>query len=141
MDRLFSFCASKADAHRRSSEWRQCIGVSYFDSYSYRSARRKGDPKQAAANAKLKLGSWMKFPESPYISQEDGALRIAGTRVGLSSVVAGFREGESPEKIAQEFPTVTLAQAYGAIAYYLENKKLVDDFIAEVDRKFFSKVR
>jgi len=41
----------------------------------------------------------------------------------------------------ESFPTVKLAQAYGAIAYYLENKKLVDEFIAEVDRKFFSKVR
>ena len=83
----------------------------------------------------------MRFPESAYISQEDGALRIAGTRVGLSSIVAGFQEGESPERIAQEFPTVTLAQVYGAIAYYLENKKLIDDFVAEVDREFLGRVR
>lgn len=83
----------------------------------------------------------MRFPESPYISQEDGALRIAGTRVGFSSIVAGFQEGEPPEKLVQEFPTATLAQVYGAIAYYLENKKLIDDFLAEVDREFFSKVR
>jgi uncharacterized protein (DUF433 family) len=83
----------------------------------------------------------MRFPESPYISQEDGALRIAGTRVGLATVVACYQGGESPEKIAEEFPTVSLAQVYGAIAYYLENKKLIEDFIAEVDREFFSKVR
>ena len=83
----------------------------------------------------------MRFPESAYINQEDGALRVAGTRVGLSSIVAGFQEGESPERIAQEFPTVTLAQVYGAIAYYLENKKLIDDFVAEVDREFLGRVR
>ena len=83
----------------------------------------------------------MGFPESPYISQEDGALRIAGTRVGLSSVVAHFQEGQTPEQIVESFPTVTLAQAYGAVAYYLENKKLIDDFFADVDRKFFSRVR
>jgi uncharacterized protein (DUF433 family) len=46
----------------------------------------------------------MRFPESPYISQEDGALRIADTRVSLEPIVAGFQEGESPEKIAHEFP-------------------------------------
>lgn len=57
-----------------------------------------------------------------------GALRIAGTRVGLASVIAHFQEGQIPEQLAEAFPTVTLAQAYGAIAYYLENKKLIDDF-------------
>jgi len=50
----------------------------------------------------------MRFPESPYIEQEDGALRIKGTRVGIEPIVAAFQEGESPEKIAKEFPTVTL---------------------------------
>jgi len=83
----------------------------------------------------------MAFPVSPYLDEEDGALRIAGTRVGLSSILAGFQEGESLEKIAQEFPTVTLAQVYGAIAYYLENKKPIDDFLAEVDREFECRVR
>ena len=83
----------------------------------------------------------MTFPVSPYIDQEDGALRIAGTRVGLSSIVAGFQEGESPDKIAQEFPTVTVAQVYGAIAYYLENKKLIDDYFREVEREFEREVR
>jgi hypothetical protein len=55
-------------------------------------------------------------------------------------VVAHFQEGQTPEQIVQSFPTVTLAHAYGAIAYYLENKKQIDDFIAEVDREFFGKV-
>jgi uncharacterized protein (DUF433 family) len=83
----------------------------------------------------------MAFPVSPYIDQEDGALRIAGTRVGLSSIVAGFHDGESPDKIALEFPTVTAAQLYGAIAYYLANRKLIDDFFAGVDRDFERRVR
>ena len=78
----------------------------------------------------------MTFPASPYVDQQDGALRIAGSRVSLSSVVAGFHEGESPEHIVQSFPTLALAQVYGAIAYYLDNKKLIDDYFAEVDREF-----
>jgi uncharacterized protein (DUF433 family) len=83
----------------------------------------------------------MRFPESAYINQEDGALRIAGTRVGLSSVIADFQEGRTPEQIVESFPTVTLAQAYGAIAYYLDNRELIDDFLAEVDREFHRRVR
>lgn len=78
----------------------------------------------------------MRFPESQYIEQEDDALRIKGTRVGIEPIVAAFQEGEAPEKIAKEFPTVTLAQVYGAIAYYLENKQLIDDDMAESQREF-----
>lgn len=78
----------------------------------------------------------MAFPSSSCIDQRNGALRIAGTRVSLSSVIAGFREGESPEQIVQSFPTLTLAQVYGAIAYYLDNQKLVDEYFAEVNRNF-----
>jgi len=83
----------------------------------------------------------MAFPVSPYIDQEDGALRIAGTRVGLSSVVAHFQEGRTPEQIAHCFPTVTLPQVYGGIAYYLENREQIDTFFAEVDWEFERRVR
>jgi uncharacterized protein (DUF433 family) len=77
----------------------------------------------------------MRFPNSPYLAEEDGALRIKGTRVGLEPIVAGFQEGESPEKIAEGFPTVTLAQVYGAIAYYLDNKQLIEEWMAESQRE------
>jgi uncharacterized protein (DUF433 family) len=78
----------------------------------------------------------MAFPASPYIEERDGAVRIAGSRVSLASVVIGFQEGESPERIVQSFPTLTLAQVYGAIAYYLENEKLINDYIAEIQDEF-----
>ncbi len=83
----------------------------------------------------------MRFPSSEYIDQEDKVLRILGTRVSLSSVVAHFRAGKTPEQIVESFPNVSLTQAYGAIAYYLENKKVIDSFISDVDREFFSHVR
>jgi uncharacterized protein (DUF433 family) len=73
----------------------------------------------------------MTFPVSPYIAVCDGAIRIPGTRVSLDSIVTRFHEGASPERIAQPFPTVTLAQVYGAIAYYLDNQQIVDEYIAE----------
>ena len=78
----------------------------------------------------------MAFPVSPYIEERDGALKIAGTRVSLASVVVSFTEGESPEKIVQSFPALTLAQVYGTIAYYLENEKAINDYMAEVQQEF-----
>ena len=77
----------------------------------------------------------MSFPVSSYIEECDGALRIAGTRVGLDSVVAHFQAGRTPEQIAHSFPAIQLAQVYGAIAYYLENKQVVDDHMAETQRE------
>ena len=83
----------------------------------------------------------MALPESPYIDQADGACRIAGTRVGLDCIIHEYQAGRSPEQIVESFPTVTLAQVYGAIGYYLENKQVIDDFFAEVYRKFEERVR
>jgi len=82
----------------------------------------------------------MVFPVSPYIDDLNGALRIAGTRVSLASVVIHFQEGQTPEQIVESFPTVTLAQAYGAIAYYLENEEPIKDYLAQIKREFERKV-
>ena len=77
----------------------------------------------------------MAYPASPYIEERNGGLYVAGTGVSLDSVVIRFQQGASPDKIVQSFPTLRLAQAYGAIAYYLENEKTVNDYIAEGERE------
>ncbi len=46
-----------------------------------------------------------------------------------------FRRGASPDKIVQSFPTLKLSQLYGAIAYYLDNEKALNDYIAEGERE------
>lgn len=80
------------------------------------------------------------LPASPYIDQQDGACRVAGTRVSLASVITGFQQGESPEEIVRSFPTLTLARVYGAIAYYLDHQQRIDDYFAEVNRDFEASV-
>lgn len=78
----------------------------------------------------------MPFPTSPYVEDQDGALRVAGTRVSLASVVSGFQQRESPEQIVESFPTLSLAQVYGAIAYYLENEEMINAYFDSVEREF-----
>jgi uncharacterized protein (DUF433 family) len=75
------------------------------------------------------------YPASPYIEERNGGLYVAETGVSLDSVVIRFQEGASPEKIVQSFPSLKLSQAYGAIAYYLENEKTINDYIAEGERE------
>jgi uncharacterized protein (DUF433 family) len=47
-----------------------------------------------------------------------GRLRIEGTRVTVLQIVTLYKQGESPEEIAENFPHVTLGQVYAALAYY-----------------------
>jgi len=78
----------------------------------------------------------MEYPASPYIYWTGHGLRITGTRVSLDSILIGFlRCGETPEQLAENFPTVPLAHIQGAIAYYHEHKEVIDEYLAEGDRK------
>src|SRR5260370_41492532 len=61
--------------------------------------------------------NWNSMTE--YIEQREGGYYVAGTRVSLDSLVYGFRSGESPETIQQQFPSLWLEQVYGAIGFYL----------------------
>ena len=69
-----------------------------------------------------------------YIEQRDGGFYIRGTRVPLDSIVHQFRDGVSAESIRQAFPTLTLEQVYGAIAFYLGHQAQVDTSIRDAER-------
>src|SRR5271168_3099176 len=61
-----------------------------------------------------------------YVEERNGGYYVAGTRVSLDSVIQCFNEGLSPEAILGEFETLTLAQVFGAITFYLENQPAID---------------
>lgn len=68
-----------------------------------------------------------------YVEQRNGGFYIANSRVSLESVIFCFLDGISPETIAGEcFPILTLEQAYGAITFYLGNRVMVDNYLAQV---------
>lgn len=71
-----------------------------------------------------------------YVSKNEDVYCIADTRVSLDSVVYEFQRGASPESIQRSFPTLTLEEVYGAIAFYLANQKEVDDYLTEGEKKF-----
>lgn len=71
-----------------------------------------------------------------YIEQRDRGYWIEGTRISLDSVVYAFLNGNSPESIAQDFPLLSLEQVYGAIAFYLGSRELVDAYLKEGEEEF-----
>ncbi len=69
-----------------------------------------------------------------HIEQREEVYYVTGTRISLASIVYSFREGCSPETIREDFEGLTLANVYGAIAYYLDNQAAIDAYLLQ--RKF-----
>ena len=70
-----------------------------------------------------------------YVEQRDGGYYVAGTRIGLDSLVLAFKDGESPETILRSFPLAgPLVRVYGAIVFYLENKEKVEAYLKDQER-------
>src|SRR5260370_35594338 len=66
----------------------------------------------------------------------EGSLRIQGTRVSLDSLVHAYWEGQSPEVIANDFPTLSLEQIHGASAFYLRNRLAIDQYMATQENRW-----
>ena len=64
-----------------------------------------------------------------YVEKTDNGCRIAGTRVSLDSIVYAYLNGQTAESIAQSFPSLTLEQVHGALAYYLAHRNEIDDYL------------
>jgi uncharacterized protein (DUF433 family) len=62
----------------------------------------------------------------------ENAIRIAGTRVGIETVVRDYQEGAGPEEIILRYPTLSLEQVYATITYYLANRAEVEVYVARV---------
>ncbi len=67
---------------------------------------------------------------------ENGAYRIAGTRVSLDSIVYSYKRGNLPETIVRQFSTLNLPQVYGAIAFYLSNQKKIDEYLRQSEIEY-----
>jgi uncharacterized protein (DUF433 family) len=69
--------------------------------------------------------------EHPYVELRDGVRSVRGSRVSLESLVWLWRDGQSAEAIREAYPTLRLAEVYGAIAFYLDHQAEVDRELAE----------
>jgi uncharacterized protein (DUF433 family) len=75
----------------------------------------------------------MAFAISPEIiplqSDADEVVRVAGTRVTLEILLAAFSEGATAEEIVQQYPSLTLADVYSVIGYYLRRPAEVETYL------------
>jgi uncharacterized protein (DUF433 family) len=62
---------------------------------------------------------------------EEGEIRVGATRVTLESLVADFSRGATAEQIAHDFPSLSLAEVYAAVAYYLKHQAELDAYLSQ----------
>lgn len=67
----------------------------------------------------------------PLRIDQDGTIRVGNGQVTLDTVIGAYELGESPERIAESYPTVTVVDAYGTIAYYLRHRRQLDAYLDE----------
>lgn len=60
----------------------------------------------------------------------DGVIRVGETRVRLDTVVYAFNEGYTAEEITSQYPVLRLADVYAVIAYYLNHRGTVDEYLS-----------
>ena len=65
----------------------------------------------------------------PLRMNKDGVILVSKTRVTLDTLIAAFSEGATAEEISYQYPSVSLADIYSVIGYYLRKKKQLDAYL------------
>ena len=71
-----------------------------------------------------------------YVELRDGGYYVAGSRVSLASIIQEYRDGGAAETIRQNFPTLSLEQIHGAIAFYLGHPQETETYLAGLEKKW-----
>ena len=70
-----------------------------------------------------------------YIEVDDrGVAKLIGSRTKVRMIVIDTRSGMSPEAIHDEYPHLSMAQIYAALAYYHDHRDEIEAEIVEADR-------
>ena len=74
--------------------------------------------------------------ETPPIQKDNsGTYRVGNSRVLLELVINAFKDGATPETIIQRYTSVSLADVYAVISYYLSHKEDVESYLAEREQQ------
>lgn len=68
---------------------------------------------------------------APLNQDSEGTIRLTGSRVTLDTLVAAVKNGNTPEQIRDSFPSLTVAQIRGAIAWYINHQSEAEDYLKE----------
>lgn len=67
----------------------------------------------------------------PLTTGTDGVIRVNKTRLTLDTVIIAFKEGTTPEEIVEQYPSLSRADVYSVIGYYLHHTDEIDNYLQE----------
>jgi uncharacterized protein (DUF433 family) len=67
-----------------------------------------------------------------HVEEREGEYYAARTRVPIGVVVAAWKRGDAPERIVEQFPSLSLADVYGVITYYLDLQREMETHFARL---------
>ena len=71
----------------------------------------------------------------PLRTDDHGVIRIGETRVLLELVIHAYYMGETPEGIVDSYPSLTTADVYAVIGYYLAHREEIDTYVRQRDEQ------
>ena len=69
------------------------------------------------------------FTDSPLHQDDRGAIRVIGSRITLDTLIDSFKQGDRPEDIQDSFPSLSLDQIKGVIAWYLHHTAEAEEYL------------
>ena len=71
----------------------------------------------------------------PLLLDANGVARVGGTRVTLDTVIRAFKRGRTPDEIVSSYDTLSPADVYAVIAYYLRHHGAVEAYLGEREER------
>jgi len=65
----------------------------------------------------------------PLAEDGNGVIRVADTRVTLDALAEAFHEGATAEEMAQQYPSLSLADLYSVLGYLLRHQTEVAAYL------------
>ena len=71
----------------------------------------------------------------PLVEDQDGTLRLLGSRMPLDTIVYEFNQGATAEQMQDSFPSLSMRSIYGAMAFYLEHQDAVEAYLRQREQE------
>ena len=71
-----------------------------------------------------------------HVQEREGEYYVANTRVPVGVIIAAWQRGNTPNHITEQFPSLSLADVYGAITYYLDHQDEMDKHFDCLEREY-----
>ena len=71
-----------------------------------------------------------------HVQEREGEYYVTSTRVPVGVVIASWKRGTSPEHITEQFPTLSLADVYGVITYYLDHQRELEAHFSRIEEEY-----